>query len=194
MEKCDILIAGVGGQGTILTGKVLGQLAINAGLDVKMAETHGMAQRGGSVITHVRLGKKIYSPLIPLGSADFLLSFEQLETLRWLEYLRRGGTIIYHTRTLPPLPVLCGQADYPAAIPQQMEKIEAYAIPVTGESTPVQKNPRVLNITLLGVLSRHLPFSGEKWLKALEMTVPEKFFAMNRDAFLAGRRLATGKP
>ncbi|NLC11537.1 MAG: indolepyruvate oxidoreductase subunit beta [Firmicutes bacterium] len=189
MNKIDILITGVGGQGTILAGKILGQLALNANLDVKMAETHGMAQRGGSVITHVRLGEKVYSPLIPLGAADFLLSFEQLETMRWLPYLRRGGTIIYHTRSLAPLPVLCKQMSYPAHIPEQLDALEVQVIPVTGENTPVEKNPRVLNITLLGVLSKHLPFKQEQWLEALENTVPPKFLDLNKEAFLAGQSL-----
>lgn len=186
MEKNDILVVGVGGQGTILTGKILGQLALDRELDIKMAETHGMAQRGGSVVTHVRLGKKVFSPLIPSGAADFLLSFEGLETARWITYLRRKGTVIYYTGAIPPLSVLSGREAYPEKIHQELAKIDGVVIPIRQEGSPIQKNPRVLNIYLLGVLAGLLTFSRNSWLEAMKKTIPNRFLEMNQEAFMLG--------
>ncbi len=186
MEKYDILIVGVGGQGTILTGKVLGELALDCGLDIKMAETHGMAQRGGSVVTHVRLGERVLSPLIPLGAADYLLSFEELETIRWITYLRRGGTAIYFNKTLPPASVISGRNNYPEKINEDLTTIDGTVIPVAEEGSIAQDNPRVLNIYLLGVLAGLLAFPVDSWLKALKKSIPHPFLKMNQEAFMAG--------
>jgi len=152
--KTDILIAGVGGQGTILTGRVIAALAMAEGLDVKTAETHGMAQRGGSVITHVRIAKKVYSPLIPQGDGDILLSFEKLEALRWLPFLRSEGTVIVNTQELDPMPVLTGQAEYPDNVLKEIEDKAGRLIAVDALNIgPVKKNPRVVNTFLLGILA-----------------------------------------
>ncbi|OPL11806.1 MAG: hypothetical protein AVO34_08055 [Firmicutes bacterium ML8_F2] len=141
--KKDILIAGVGGQGTILTGRVIAALAMSEGLDVKTAETHGMAQRGGSVITHVRMGKKVYSPLIPQGDGDILLSFEKLEALRWLPFLSPEGTVIVNTQELDPMPVLTGETEYTDGILKEIESKAASLIAVDALNIdPVKKNPR----------------------------------------------------
>lgn len=186
MKKYDLLIAGVGGQGIILTGKILGQLALDCGLYIKMAETHGMAQRGGSVVTHVRLGAEVFSPLIPFGAADYLLSFEPLETVRWISYLRRGGTVIYYKGSIPPLSVISGRDVYPENIQEQLVEIDGVVIPVAQEGSPAQQNPRVLNIFLLGILAGLLTFPREHWLDALKKTIPNRFLEMNQEAFMAG--------
>jgi len=166
--KKDILIAGVGGQGTILTGRVIAALAMSEGLDVKTAETHGMAQRGGSVITHVRMGKKVYSPLIPQGDGDILLSFEKLEALRWLPFLSPEGTVIVNTQELDPMPVLTGETEYTDGILKEIESKAAS------------------NTFLLGILARLMPFAREKWLQILEQEIKAALVDINRQSFEAG--------
>ncbi|MFO8192842.1 MAG: indolepyruvate oxidoreductase subunit beta [Bacillota bacterium] len=185
--KKDILIAGVGGQGTILTGRVIAALAMSEGLDVKTAETHGMAQRGGSVITHVRMGKKVYSPLIPQGDGDILLSFEKLEALRWLPFLSSEGTVIVNTQELDPMPVLTGETEYPDGILEEIESKAASLIAVDALNIdPVKKNPRVVNTFLLGILARLMPFAREKWLQILEQEIKAVLVDINRQSFEAG--------
>jgi len=189
--KSDILIAGVGGQGTILTGRLLAALAISEGLDVKTAETHGMAQRGGSVITHARLGDKVYSPLIPQGDASILLSFEKLEALRWLPFLSPQGTVIVNTQELAPMPVLTGQMDYPGGILEEIEGKAGRLIAVDALSMePVRDNPRVVNTFLLGILARIMPVDKEKWLKVMEETIKAKLVDINKQSFEAGWQFA----
>lgn len=193
MDKTDILIAGVGGQGTILTGRVIATLAIAEGLDVKTAETHGMAQRGGSVITHVRLGKKVYSPLIPRGDGDILLSFEKMEALRWLPYLSPQGTVIVNTQELEPLPVLTGQAAYTPGILEEIDRKVARLIAVDALLIdPVCKNPKMANTFLLGILARIMQFEKEKWLKVMEQEIKAQLVAINKQSFEAGWQYATG--
>jgi indolepyruvate ferredoxin oxidoreductase, beta subunit len=185
--KKDILIAGVGGQGTILTGRVIAALAMSEGLDVKTAETHGMAQRGGSVITHVRMGKKVYSPLIPQGDGDILLSFEKLEALRWLPFLSPEGTVIVNTQELDPMPVLTGETEYTDGILKEIESKAASLIAVDALNIdPVKKNPRVVNTFLLGILARLMPFAREKWLQILEQEIKAALVDINRQSFEAG--------
>ena len=191
MTKTDILIAGVGGQGTILTGRVIASLAIEEGLDVKTAETHGMAQRGGSVITHVRIGNKVYSPLIPQGDGDILLSFEKMEALRWLPYLSPAGTVIVNTQELEPLPVLTGQSDYTSGILEELESKVKRLIAVDALSIePVSKNPKMVNTFLLGILAQIMPFEKEKWLKVLEQEIKAKLVDINKQSFEAGWQFA----
>lgn len=191
MTKTDILIAGVGGQGTILTGRVIASLAIEEGLDVKTAETHGMAQRGGSVITHVRIGNKVYSPLIPQGDGDILLSFEKMEALRWLPYLSPAGTVIVNTQELEPLPVLTGQSDYTSGILEEIESKVKRLIAVDALSIePVSKNPKMVNTFLLGILAQIMPFEKEKWLKVLEQEIKAKLVDINKQSFEAGWQFA----
>jgi indolepyruvate ferredoxin oxidoreductase, beta subunit len=189
--KTDILIAGVGGQGTILTGRIIAALAISEGLDVKTAETHGMAQRGGSVITHVRIAEKVYSPLIPMGGGDVLLSFEKMEALRWLPYLSAGGTVIVNTQELEPLPVLTGQVDYSSGILEEIESKVARLYAADALSIdPVSKNPRMVNTFLLGILARIIPFKKEKWLRVMEQEIKAKLVDINKQAFEAGWQYA----
>jgi len=187
MNKTDILIAGVGGQGTILTGRVIAALAISEGLDVKTAETHGMAQRGGSVITHVRISEKVYSPLIPQGDGDILLSFEKLEALRWLPYLRAEGIVIVNTQELEPLPVLTGSVDYPEGILEEIEAKVSRLIAVDALAVePVKQNPRMVNTFLLGILAKNMPFDKNKWLRVMEQEIKAKLVEINKQSFEAG--------
>ena len=186
-NKTDILITGVGGQGTILTGRIISALAISEGLDVKTAETHGMAQRGGSVITHVRIGEKVYSPLIPQGDADILLSFEKLEALRWLPLLSPEGTVIVNTQELEPQPVLTGVMDYPTGIREEIASKVGRLIEVDALAMePVKENPRTVNIFLLGILAHLMPFEKEKWLAVMEQEIKAKLVEINKKAFEAG--------
>ncbi len=190
-QKSDILIAGVGGQGTILTGRIIASLAISEGLDVKTAETHGMAQRGGSVITHVRIGEKVYSPLIPQGDGDFLLSFEKLEALRWLPFLSPQGTVIVNTQELDPLPVLTGETEYSGGILEEIESKVGRLIAVDALSIdPVTKNARMVNTFLLGILATTMEFEKEKWLKVMEQEIKAKLVDINKQAFEAGWQFA----
>ncbi len=187
MSKIDILIAGVGGQGTILAGNLISRLGVKENLDVKTAETHGMAQRGGSVITHVRLADKVYSPLIPRGDIDYLLSFEKLEALRNLPFLVSESTIIYNAQQLNPLPVLTGADEYPPNISEEItSKVKNCYEIETLDYEPVKTNPRVLNTFLIGVLSYFLPFEFSSWEKVLHEVLPPKLLEINQEALRAG--------
>jgi len=187
INKVDLLVAGVGGQGTILAGRILSQVALLQELEVKMAETHGMAQRGGSVITHVRMGKKVNSPLVPLGDADFILAFERLEGLRWLSFLSPRGTVIVNTQVLHPLPVLTGKVEYPGYVLEEIKDKTATSIQVDAlNRDPVSRNSRTLNVFLMGILARQMPFPRETWENALELVIPPRLLEINREAFTAG--------
>lgn len=188
--KADILIAGVGGQGTILAGRLISAVALAEGLDVKTAETHGMAQRGGSVVTHARLGAKVYSPLIPRGDAGILLSFERLEALRWLPFLAPGGTVIVNTQVLEPLPVLTGQQQYPEGILEALQQSAAGRVTALDALSlePVKSSPKAMNVLMLGILARLLPFPRERWELTLQSLLPPKLHRVNLDAFTAGYR------
>ena len=191
MAKTDILIAGVGGQGTILTGRIIASLAISEGMDVKTAETHGMAQRGGSVITHVRIGEKVFSPLIPAGDGDFLLSFEKMEALRWLPYLSPKGTVIVNTQELEPLPVLTGEAEYSTGILEEIEgKVGRLIAAEALYIDPVSKNPRMVNTFLLGILAQTMDYGKDKWFMVMEQEIKAKLVDINKQAFEAGWQFA----
>lgn len=191
MDKTDILISGVGGQGTILTGRIIAALAMSEGMDVKTAETHGMAQRGGSVITHVRIGEKVFSPLIPVGDGDVLLSFEKLEALRWLPYLSPKGTVIVNTQELEPLPVLTGEAEYSGGILEEIEGKVGRLIAAEALSIdPVSKNPRMVNTFLLGILAQTMEYDQEKWFRVMEQEIKAKLVDINKQAFEAGWEFA----
>ena len=186
----SILIVGVGGQGTLLTSRVLGRLAMDAGYDVKMSEVHGMAQRGGSVVTHVRYAEKVYSPLIEDGGADVILSFEKLEALRWAHYLKPGGVILVNDQEIDPMPVITGAVEYPGDIWESLENRAARIVPVAGLSTAQSLgNIKVMNTVLLGALSRYLEFTQEAWENAIECTVPPHTAKINNDAFRKGREI-----
>ena len=187
MKTKNIMIVGVGGQGSLLASKLLGRLLMNEGFDVKVSEVHGMSQRGGSVVTYVRYGDKVYSPVIDKGQADFIVSFELLEAARWIEYLAPDGQLVTNTQQIDPMPVITGAAHYPEDLVEKMEtagaKVDAIDALALAEKAGSSK---AVNIVLMGRLSGYFPFSKEAWSTALEQTVPEKFLELNRKAFEAG--------
>ena len=188
MKTTSIMIVGVGGQGTLLASKLLGNVLLQQGYDVKLSEVHGMSQRGGSVVTYVRYGDKVYSPVVDLGEADYILSFELLESARWIGYLKKGGKLITNTQRTYPMPVITGAMAYPEDIP---DKLAAKADVIALDALPLAEqagSAKAVNVVLIGVLSRLMPFPEEVWLKAIEETVPQKFQEMNKKAFQLGRR------
>lgn len=191
MKTTNIMIVGVGGQGTLLASKVLGRVLLDAGYDVKVSEVHGMSQRGGSVVTYVRYGEKVYSPVIDEGEADCIVSFELLEALRWLSYLKPGGRMIVNLQKIDPMPVITGAAAYPDDALAQMQKLplklSAYDYLVLAEQAGSAK---AVNLTLLGTLSNgfaDIPLSV--WENAIRELVPAKFVELNLTAFRLGREL-----
>lgn len=187
----NIMIVGVGGQGTLLASKLLGYVLMQQGYDVKVSEVHGMSQRGGSVVTYVRYGEKVYSPVIDKGEADIILSFEKLEAARWIEYLKKDGQMIMNTQEMEPMPVITGQAEYPDNLVEKMRaagaKIDAGDFLSTAEQAGSSK---AVNIALIGRLSNYFPeISEEEWRHAIEAVVPEKFRELNCRAFELGRQL-----
>lgn len=186
----NIMIVGVGGQGTLLASKLLGRLLVSKGYDVKVSEVHGMSQRGGSVVTYVRYGEKVYSPIIDKGQADVILSFELLEAARYTEYLAKDGRIITNTQQINPMPVIIGAAEYPEEL---VSKIRAKGIDLDAidalKAAVEAGSSKAVNIVLLGRLSKYFDFTEEEWMKAIEESVPEKFIDMNKKAFAAGRNL-----
>ena len=183
----SIMIVGVGGQGSLLASKLLGKLLTDEGYDVKVSEVHGMSQRGGSVVTYVRYGDKVYSPVIGEGEADFIVSFEKLEAARHASCLKEGGVIIANTQQIDPMPVITGAAEYPETV---LEELTAKGVKVIGLDalTPAKEagSAKAVNIVLMGVLAKQLPIPAEKWLAAIENTVAPKFVEMNKIAFGKG--------
>lgn len=189
MDTKNIMIVGVGGQGTLLASKILGYVLLQQGYDVKVSEVHGMSQRGGSVVTYVRYGKKVYSPVIDKGEADVIISFEKLEAARWLEFLKKDGTIITNTQEVEPMPVITGAAAYPENL---IEKMQAAGAKVDAKDflsiAQEAGSAKAVNIALMGRLSTYFPeISDEQWQDAIEKIVPPKFLDLNRKAFEAGR-------
>ena len=188
METKSIMIVGVGGQGTLLASRILGNVFLAEGFDVKVSEVHGMSQRGGSVVTYVKYGEKVYSPVVELGEADVIISFEQLECARWLPYLKKGGKLVTSDQTLDPMPVITGAAKYPEDI---LGKIEAMGVEVTAVDAlglaEQAGTSKAANVVLMGVVSKKLPFEESVWQKALEQCVPAKFLELNKKAFALGR-------
>jgi len=187
MKNFDLVIVGVGGQGTLLASKILGHLALSAGYGVKVSEVHGMSQRGGSVITHVRVGEEVYSPIVADGEADFLLSFEELEAARAASFLKDTGVAIVNTQVIWPMPVIIGTMQYPEAPLEGFhQKVEcADALGIAAECG----SQKALNLVLLGMLSRHLEFSEEAWKESIAACVPQKTLQTNLAAFARGRAL-----
>ena len=184
----NIMIVGVGGQGSLLASKLLGRILLTAGYDVKVSEVHGMSQRGGSVVTYVRYGDKVYSPVIDKGEADCIVSFELLEAARYVDYLRPAGHIVVNTQQIDPMPVITGAAAYPTDLIEKMEasgaQVDAFdALAVAMEAG----SSKAVNIALMGRLSRHFDFSEAQWIAALEACVPPKFLELNKKAFALGR-------
>ncbi len=186
-EGKSVMIVGVGGQGTLLASRILGNVVIEEGYDAKVSEVHGMAQRGGSVVTYVKYGEKVYAPIISEGEADIILSFEELEAYRYLPYLKKGGTLIVNAQEIDPMPVITGAAKYPADIIQKLKDkadgvIAIDALALANEAG----NSKAVNVVLLGVLAKSSGIAEEKWLEAVRKTVPPKFLDVNVKAFALG--------
>lgn len=188
MTTKNVMIVGVGGQGSLLASKLLGRLLLTKGYDIKVSEVHGMSQRGGSVVTYVRYGEKVYSPIIDKGEADFIVSFELLEAARWTEYLKSGGKIITNTQQINPMPVITGAAEYPAELAEKMSAagidLDAFDALKFAEEAGSSK---AVNIVLMGRLSNYFDATVEEWMQAIEQSVPAKFLEMNKKAFALGR-------
>lgn len=184
----NIMIVGVGGQGSLLASKLLGHLLLTQGYDVKVSEVHGMSQRGGSVVTYVRFGEKVYSPIIDKGEADFIVSFEKLEAARWVEYLKEGGRIVVNTQQIDPMPVITGNAQYPENLIEKMEALGVQVDAMDCLSLAEQAgSAKAVNIVLMGRLSRYFDIPEETWKQAIRDCVPEKFVELNLKAFELGR-------
>jgi len=188
METRNIMIVGVGGQGSLLASKLMGKALLIEGYDAKVSEVHGMSQRGGAVVTYVRYGEKVYSPIVDIGQAELIVSFELLEAARWLNHLAPGGQVVTNTQQIDPIPVIIGAAKYPEEIIEKMKstgaKVDAFDALALAEQAGSSKT---VNIVMMGRLSKYFPFPKETWQKALEESVPPKFLEMNRKAFELGR-------
>lgn len=184
----NIMIVGVGGQGSLLASKLLGSLLLTEGYDVKVSEVHGMSQRGGSVVTYVRYGDKVYSPIIDKGQADFIVSFEELEAARYVEYMKADGQIVVNTQQMDPMPVITGAAVYPENLIEKMTATGLKVDAIDCLSLALQAgSPKAVNIVLMGRLSKYFDMPVEKWQKAIEACVPPKFLELNQKAFMLGR-------
>jgi len=195
MKKTDFLLAGVGGQGIVVASDVLAQVGLEHGYDVKKSEVHGMAQRGGSVVSHVRWADKVYSPLIGRGEADHLLAFEKLEALRYLDFLRFGGTVIVNDYAIPPVSVATGKDVYPddQAVQRALAAATSshHVVPGLGAARELG-NIRTNNVVLLGSLSTLLDVPCATWKKVIARRVPKRFIDLNCAAFEVGRTLMHG--
>ncbi len=186
MEVKNIMIVGVGGQGTLLTSRILGGLALLGEYDVKLSEVHGMAQRGGSVVTFVRYGDKVAEPIVEEGQADVLIAFERLEALRYAHYLKPDGALVVNDWRIDPMPVVIGAAEYPDAIIETLGKdYKVYSVNATEEAKKLG-NARTFNLIVLGVAAQHMSFTKEQWYDVIERTVPPKTIEINKKAFDVG--------
>ena len=182
----NIMIVGVGGQGTLLTSRILGGITVDAGYDVKLSEVHGMAQRGGSVVTFVRYGEKVAEPIVEEGQADLLIAFEKLEAKRYAHFLKKDGVLVVNEQRIDPITVVTGVSTYPENIVEELEKeYTVYKINAMDEALKLG-NSKVFNIIVLGMAAKHMDFSKEDWLKVIEKTVPPKTVDINKKAFLLG--------
>ena len=182
----NIMIVGVGGQGTLLASRILGNLVIGEGYDVKVSEVHGMSQRGGSVVTYVKYGDKVYSPIIDKGEADVILAFELLEAYRALPYLKEGGRIIVNDQKIDPMPVITGSAEYPTDIARKLREVCDVTVVDALSLATRAGNIKAVNVALIGVMAKTSEIPYDAWVRALEATVPEKFLEVNRRAFDLG--------
>ena len=187
MKTTNIMIVGVGGQGSLLASKLLGRLLVDEGYDVKVSEVHGMSQRGGSVVTYVRFGEKVYSPIITEGEADYIVSFEKLEAARWASCLAKGGQIIVNTQEIDPMPVIIGAATYPSEILSELTAKGVKIDAVDALSLALQAgSAKAVNIVLMARLAKHFDIPYEKWIAAIENSVAPKFIELNKKAFEIG--------
>ncbi|WP_195984699.1 indolepyruvate oxidoreductase subunit beta [Clostridium sp. D33t1_170424_F3] len=183
----SIMIVGVGGQGTLLTSRVLGNAMLNQGVDVKVSEVHGMSQRGGSVVTYVRYGEKVYSPIIAQGGADILLAFEALEAARYLPWLKPDGTVIVNTQQMDPMSVVTGQKEYPEDILGEVKKQGAKMVAIDALGLAEQAGSvKAVNVVLIGAMAKKLDLPKEVWIDTIKATVPQKFIDLNLKAFELG--------
>ncbi len=191
MDTKSVMIVGVGGQGTLLASRILGSVLVDAGYKVKVSEVHGMSQRGGSVVTYIKYGEQVYSPVIEKGQADIIVSFEQLEAARWISYLKKGGTIITNTQKISPMPVITGAAAYPDGLEDKIKAAGVKLIAADALSAAEKAgSARAVNVVLMGVLSRVLPgIELSSWKAAVEKCVPAKVIEINEKAFDLGREL-----
>ena len=188
-KTTNIMIVGVGGQGTLLASRILGNAVIRQGHDVKVSEVHGMSQRGGSVVTYVKYGEKVYSPIIDKGEADIILAFELLEAYRALPYLKKGGKMIVNAQRINPMPVITGAMEYPAQIAEKLDRLvdltSLDALSLAREAG----NIKAVNVVLIGVMAKNTEIPYEEWVETIKATVPAKFLEVNLKAFDLGYRL-----
>ena len=187
MKTVSVMIVGVGGQGSLLASKLLGRLLVDEGYDVKVSEVHGMSQRGGSVVTYVRFGDKVYSPIITDGEADIIISFEKLEAGRYAKFLKKDGKIVVNTQQIDPMPVIIGAAEYPENILDELtakgvsvDSLDALTLAEEAGSS------KAVNIVLMGKAAKYFDIPQERWITAIENTVAPKFIEMNKKAFELG--------
>lgn len=186
MKTKNIMIVGVGGQGTLLTSRILGGIIVDAGYDVKLSEVHGMAQRGGSVVTFVRYGDEVAEPIVEEGQADVLIAFERLEAKRYMHFLKPEGVLIVNDQRIDPITVVTGVQTYPEGIIEELEsKYKTYVIDAMEEAKQLG-NTKTFNVIVLGMAAKHMDFAKEGWLKVIEKTVPPKTVDINKKAFLLG--------
>lgn len=186
METKNIMIVGVGGQGTLLTSRILGGIAREGGYDVKISEVHGMAQRGGSVVTFVRFGDTVAEPIVEEGHADVLIAFERLEALRYVHFLKKGGVLILNDQKIEPMTVSAGMAEYPEGIIERLQAICQVVVVNAQEEAKKLGNAKVFNTVVIGAAAKHLPFPQEKWETVIRHTVPPKTADLNLAAFHVG--------
>lgn len=190
MKTRSIMIVGVGGQGSLLASRIIGNVLLSQGFDVKVSEVHGMSQRGGSVVTYVKYGSEVCSPVVEKGEADIIISFEQLEAARWLPYLKKGGHLVTSTQKIDPMPVITGAAVYPENIIEKIKAQGVDVIAVDALSLAEQAgNSKASNVVLMGVVSTKMPFDVKVWERAVEQCVPAKFLELNKKAFALGREI-----
>ena len=185
----NIMIVGVGGQGTLLASRILGNIVIDEGYDVKVSEVHGMSPRGGSVVTYVKFGEKVYSPIIDKGEADIILAFETLEAYRALPYLKKDGKIIVNNQQMNPMPVIIGAMEYPQNILEKLSSVVNVEVVEALNLAKQAGNIKTVNVVLIGVLAKSTNIKYEKWIQVLKNTVPEKLLDVNLKAFDLGYNL-----
>lgn len=183
----SVLIVGVGGQGTLLASRLLGNAVISCGYDVKVSEVHGMSQRGGSVVTYVRYGEQVSSPIIEQGEADMIIAFELLEAARYLSFLKKGGTVVVNNQQIDPMPVITGTAEYPNEILEKMESAGIRTVAIDALKLAEEAgSSKAVNVVLMGVVAREMEIEKEVWVRTIRETVPPKFVDMNLNAFELG--------
>lgn len=187
MHSLNIMIVGVGGQGTLLASRILGNVALKSGYDVKVSEVHGMSQRGGSVVTYVKMGEKVFSPLIEKGEADIIIAFEKLEALRWVDYLKTNGTMIVNDQVINPMPVIIGKAKYPKNILDRIKESGIKLLSIDALKIAMEcGNIKAVNVVLIGLMAKTTEIDREIWQQAMEEVIPKKLLEVNVRAFDAG--------